>query len=450
MSGDMDWSGRWNHIKRLLERTGPFAHPDFEPSSEILGFMQDSCKILVIGAGGLGCELLKDLALMGFRDIHVIDMDTIDVSNLNRQFLFRPKDVGSPKADVAATFVNARVPGCKVTAHYAKIQDYDEPFYSGFHILVCGLDSIVARRWINGMLIGLLRYEDGQLDQSSIIPLVDGGTEGFKGNARVVLPGMTACVECTLDLYPPQINFPLCTIAHTPRLPEHCIEYVRILLWPKEEPFGAGVGIDGDDPKHINWILQKSQDRAEEYNIIGITYRLTQGVVKRIIPAVASTNAVIAAACATEVFKLASSCCQPLNNYMNFNDTEGVYTYTFEAQKREDCLLCSNAPQTLTFTESDKLQDVITFLIESNTYQMKSPGITTSAHGKNKTLYMQTVKSIEERTRENLKKTLKELGLRSGQELYVADVTTPSAVTFTLNLASHMEMGADSENTVAN
>lgn len=58
---------------------------------------------------------------------------------------------------------------------------------------------------------------DGVPDLSTVKPLVDGGTEGLKGHARVLLPGITPCFECTLWLFPPQVKFPLCTLAETPR-----------------------------------------------------------------------------------------------------------------------------------------------------------------------------------------------------------------------------------------
>lgn len=435
-------SKRWIHIRRILERSGPFCSPGFSASPENLEFIMKTCKILVIGAGGLGCELLKDLAYLGFRDIHVIDMDTIDLSNLNRQFLFRRKDIGSSKAECAAEFVNKRVPGCNVQPHFCKIQDFDESFYRQFHIIVCGLDSVVARRWINGMVLSLLIFEDdGTVDQSSIVPIVDGGTEGFKGNARIILPGMTACIECNLDLYPPQVTYPLCTIATTPRLPEHCIEYVKVIQWEKENPFG--VGLDGDDPQHLSWVYEKAQDRANQFHITGLTYRLVQGVLKNIIPAVASTNAVIASVCATEVFKIATGCYESLNNYMVFNDVEGIYTYNFESERKSDCLACSNVPRPVAIENpaTMTLENLISLLCESAEFQMKNPGLTANVNGKNKTLYMSTVKSIEERTRSNLTLSLTELGLVDGQELMVADQTTPNTIIIKLKFAvQEMEM----------
>lgn len=356
-----------------------------------------------------------------------------------RRILERPGPFCHPNY---AAFINSRVPGCNVAPHFCKIQDYDEDFYRKFHIVVCGLDSIVARRWINGMLISLLNYEDdGSLDQSSIIPFIDGGTEGFKGNVRVILPGITACIECTLDLFPPQISYPLCTIANTPRLPEHCIEYVKIIQWEKQNPFQAP--LDGDDPQHITWIYEKAVERANQFNISGLSYRLVQGVIKHIIPAVASTNAVIAAACVTEVFKIASSCYENLNNYMVFNDVDGIYTYAYEQEKKSDCLACSSVPRNIPIEDPNTttLEDLIKMLCDHPELQMKSPGLTATIDGKNKTLYMSTVRSIEERTRKHLTLSLGELGLKDGQELMVADQTTPNTIILKLKYnANEVEM----------
>lgn len=100
--------------------------------------------------------------------------DTIDISNLNRQFLFRKDDVGKSKAECAAKFVERRVKGVKITAHNNRIQDFDEEFYMQFAIVVCGLDSIEARRWINATLINMVDEEN----PDSLKPLIDGGTEG--------------------------------------------------------------------------------------------------------------------------------------------------------------------------------------------------------------------------------------------------------------------------------
>lgn len=123
---------------------------------------------------------------------------------------------------------------------------------------------------------------------------------------------------------------------------------------------------------------------------------------------------------------------------MMFNDVDGIYSYTFKTEKKDDCMACSQVPQSLTIKDpcKMKLKNLIELLCESASFQMKSPALTTSIGGKNKTLYMSNIKSIEEQTRGNLNKTLVELGLSDGAELMVTDLTAPSPYTIKLKFVN--------------
>jgi ubiquitin-activating enzyme E1 C len=421
-------SGTHGHIHRMLSRKSPFADPDaFSPGAETIDYLHNEAKILVIGAGGLGCEILKDLALSGFNDIHIIDMDTIDVTNLNRQFLFRQKDVGKYKSEVAAAFVNRRCGhlGVKVAAYVGKIQDYDETFYRKFNVIVAGLDNIQARRWMNATLHDMVDRSSGEPDPSTMIPLLDGGTEGFKGQARVIVPFMTSCFDCSLDSFPPQVNFPLCTIAETPRLPEHCIEYAVVILWDKQFP---GKKLNKDSATDMKWVYEQAVDRAETFGIQGVTYQLTMGVVKRIIPAIASTNALISAALVSEAVKIQTYCGPILTNYMMYMGQTGIYTHTFTYEKKDDCMVCGGGELTLTRAPDSTLQDLLDALGANASLQLTRPSIS-SVSG---IVFMQKPQVLREQHEYKLKLTLKELTsseppvFKVGEELIVTDPVLPS------------------------
>jgi len=267
------------------------------------------------------------------------------------------------------------------------------------------LDSIVARRWINSMMVNLVRIDgDGNPDSDTIIPVIDGGTEAFKGHVRVILPRLSPCFECTIDVYTPQVHVNLCTIAHTPRTPEHCIAYAKLIQWDTAKPFGitkegTAVLIDTDNSDHMKWLYEQAKQRAESFKIQGVTYKLTQGVVKRIIPAIAATNALTAAASANEAFKLATSCSDTLNNYVFYNGVTGIYTHSYEASKKDDCPICGITTLTLRVSSLILLKEFIDkYLVQNPKFQLQQP----SLRGAGKTLYMRAPKQLEEATRPNL------------------------------------------------
>ncbi|KAH3675829.1 hypothetical protein WICMUC_002475 [Wickerhamomyces mucosus] len=260
-------------------------------------------------------------------------MDTIDLSNLNRQFLFRQSDIGRSKAEVAAQFISKRFKDVKVTPYFGKLQDKNEEYYKQFTLVISGLDSIEARRWINSTLVNLVDAEDFD----SLKPLIDGGTEGFRGQTKVIFPTINACYECSLDTISGQTTYPMCTITNNPRLPEHCIEYASSIEWNQLHP---NEKLDMDKPEHVDWLYQASSQRAQEFKIEGITRSLCLGVVKNIIPAIASTNAIIAATCCNEAFKIVTSSNPILDNFMMYSGNDSVFTYTFAYEKKDDCPVC--------------------------------------------------------------------------------------------------------------
>jgi len=183
-------------------------------------------------------------------------------------------------------------------------------------------------------------------DDDTRIPFIDGGTEGFLGNARFIFPHKTPCFDC-VDLFPAQQHvYQMCTLVTTPRQPEHCVAWAKDLAWEEEgNPFKStgSCRVDGDNPEHIQWILKKALEHADRFAIPKdkITYKLTQGVVKNIIPAIASTNAIIAAICANEAFKGVTEASRNLDNYIYYFGNTGIGSSTQKILKREDCSICT-------------------------------------------------------------------------------------------------------------
>ena len=140
-------------------------------------------KVLVVGAGGIGCELVKTLSMTGFKHITVIDLDTIDISNLNRQFLFRREHVGKSKATCLRSAIQLQNPDLEIEAHEGRIQEhrFGYTFFMKFSIVINALDNVEARNHTNRICFNLG------------IPLVEAGTNGYKATVVPILKNVTQC-----------------------------------------------------------------------------------------------------------------------------------------------------------------------------------------------------------------------------------------------------------------
>jgi molybdopterin/thiamine biosynthesis adenylyltransferase len=144
-------------------------------------------RVIVVGAGALGNEVLKNLALLGVGHILLIDFDRIERSNLTRSVLFRSRDCGRAKADAAAEAVRDMNPDTQVVARMANIMtDVGLGHFRDADVVIGCLDNREARWWVNRCC-----WKVGT-------PWIDGGIQEINGVVKVFVPPDGACYECAM------------------------------------------------------------------------------------------------------------------------------------------------------------------------------------------------------------------------------------------------------------
>ena len=145
-----------------------------------------SAHVLVVGAGALGNEIVKNLALVGVGEITIVDMDTIEMSNLSRCIFFRETDDGSLKADVLAREAQKLNPTIKTHSFTNQIQEMGDAFLRQFNLIIAGLDNREARVWLGGAARRANKV------------WIDAAIEGLMGKVQTFVPD-GACYACTLS-----------------------------------------------------------------------------------------------------------------------------------------------------------------------------------------------------------------------------------------------------------
>jgi len=181
-------------------------------------------RIFCVGAGAIGCEMVKNFAMMGVSCasdkgmVYVTDMDQIEKSNLSRQFLFRNTDINCPKSTTAVKAVTQMNPAFQSTAYESKVAPdtesiFNDEFFDSLDLVFTALDNVEARLYIDQRCVFYRK------------PMLESGTLGTKGSTQVVVPGVTEHYGATRD--PPEKSIAICTLKHFPNLIEHTLAWAR-------------------------------------------------------------------------------------------------------------------------------------------------------------------------------------------------------------------------------
>ncbi|KAK8995342.1 hypothetical protein V6N11_069780 [Hibiscus sabdariffa] len=183
----------------------------------------EDAKAFIVGSGALGCEFLKNVALMGVScgnqgKLTITDDDVIEKSNLSRQFLFRDWNIGQAKSTVASSAAASINPQLKIEALQNRVGPetesvFNDNFWENLTVVINALDNVNARLYVDQRCLYFQK------------PLLESGTLGAKCNTQMVIPHLTENYGASRD--PPEKQAPMCTVHSFPHNIDHCLTWAR-------------------------------------------------------------------------------------------------------------------------------------------------------------------------------------------------------------------------------
>ncbi|MHA2403612.1 MAG: HesA/MoeB/ThiF family protein, partial [Candidatus Kariarchaeaceae archaeon] len=204
--------------------------------------------VLLAGIGGLGTEIAKNLAMAGVGTLHLIDMDTIEHSNLNRQILFLDGDEGEPKAVIAARMLKRINPHGTYHAYHTSLEELDPVIYEQADLYIAGLDSVKARQELNRRAV------------LNAKPLIDGGTSTYHGHIYSYIPKQNACLNCDPMREREVEDLAACTLVGIPRRRNHCLLKGQLYFESNYDRLPLAT-----DKKEVEIVLNYANDLAKEH-----------------------------------------------------------------------------------------------------------------------------------------------------------------------------------------
>jgi molybdopterin/thiamine biosynthesis adenylyltransferase len=317
-------------------------------------------RILIAGVGGLGCEIAKNLAMLGVGHMDLVDLDIIEHSNLNRQVLFVGAKSGEAKAIVAARKLKEINPNIEVRGYHTSLERLDPALYQAADLIIGGLDSMNARLNLNAQAVRFRK------------PLVDGGVSGYHGHVYTIFPYKNACYECNPLPVAESDEMAACTVVGIPRKRIHCVFKGNMAFQEK---------FDKDpNPKDINdvkFIQEYANDLVKKHNFLPeYTADDVVKIIDRHDPGIITINAVISALQSHEAIKILhwqqghKGLGEPIMNYVIFNAMTMMF-YHIPKKRNAECTQCGNNVRRVSIKISTRSPCInIVKILEKNGYEL--------------------------------------------------------------------------------